>query len=54
MNDKHAKIFVTIVGLYFVTKDVGAVVLYSRRQAKTTPVIQKFINMKSGAVNGDD
>ena len=54
MNDKHAKVFLTVVGLYFVTKDIGAVVLYSKRQSKTTPVVQKFMNMKPSAGNGDD
>ena len=54
MNDKHAKVFLTVVGLYFVTKDVGTVVMYSKRQSKTSPVVQKCMNMKPGAGNGDD
>jgi len=33
MNERNVKCFLTIIGLYFVTKDVGAVVLYSRRKA---------------------
>ena len=54
MNDKHAKLFLTVVGLYFVTKDVGAVVLYSKRQPKSTPVVQKIVNMKPGPETGQD
>ena len=54
MNDKHAKIFLTVVGLYFVTKDVGVVVMYSKRQSKTSPVVQKIVNKKPDAGNGDD
>ena len=54
MNDKQAKVFLTVVGLYFVTKDVGTVVMYSKRQSKKSPVVQKCMNMKPGAGNGDD
>ena len=35
MTDRNVKCFITIVGLYFITKDVGALVLYSRRKAHT-------------------
>ena len=35
MTDRNVKCFLTIIGLYFVTKDVGAIVLYSRRKAPT-------------------
>jgi len=33
MYNRDAKIFLMVVGLYFVTKDVGALVLYSKRQS---------------------
>jgi len=32
MSDRNVKFFLAIAGLYFITKDVGAVVLYSRRR----------------------
>jgi len=35
MTDRNVKFFITIIGLYFVTKDIGAVVLYSRRKNHT-------------------
>ena len=35
MTERNVKCFITIVGLYFVTKDVGALVLYSRRKTHT-------------------
>ena len=42
MTDRNVKCFLTIIGLYFVTKDVGAVVLYSRRKAPTkSPKMQE-------------
>jgi len=44
MNDKHAKIFLTVVGMYFVTKDVGSVILYSKRQSKKTLTVIKSVS----------
>ena len=42
MTDRNVKCFLTIIGLYFVTKDVGAIVLYSRRKAPTqSPKMQE-------------
>ena len=35
MTERNVKCFITIVGLYFITKDVGALVLYSRRKTHT-------------------
>jgi len=35
MTDRNVKFFLMIAGLYFVTKDVGALVLYSRRKIHT-------------------
>jgi len=32
MSERNVKLFLAIAGLYFITKDVGAVVLYSRRR----------------------
>ena len=34
MSDRGVKIFLTVVGLYFITKDVGAVVMYSKRKTR--------------------
>jgi len=44
MNDKHAKLFLTVVGMYFVTKDVGSVILYSKRQSKKALTVIKCVS----------
>ena len=31
MSDRNVKLFIFLAGLYFVSKDVGAIVLYSRK-----------------------
>ena len=33
MTDKHVKIFLMVTTMYFVSKDMGAVILYSRRSS---------------------
>ena len=35
MTDKHVKIFLMVTTMYFVSKDMGAVILYSRRSSST-------------------
>jgi len=35
MPDRHVRIFLLLSGLYFVSKDVTAVVLYTRNSNKT-------------------
>jgi len=34
MSDRNVKLFIFLAGLYFVSKDVGAIVLFSRRNNK--------------------
>ena len=36
MSDRNVKIFLLLTGFYFISKDVGALVLYNRKYSKSS------------------